>query len=230
MADEEQIVKLQGTRQELMQLIPQLKMMYQLFEANLDRGLYTIPVTTFQDHYTFAPQIKLAFYQLRNETRDGLPRVHGEICYRVVGETEETFTPTNARVRAERIRNLFTQPDLFVWQKGKDIASYRDRKNGWDFKLYVKNEAEARKIITQVMAIENKVPDWSNLRISVSRASYPEITAQKRIYGEQRRLPRRRPLEDIKFRYAELHLWGIAKPIALVDTLGTREEPLIRVV
>lgn len=228
MADEEQIIQLQGTKQELMQLIPQMKMFYQLFQQNNDRGLYTIPVTTFQDHYTFAPQIKLAFYQLRDETRNGLPRVHGEITYRVVGETEETFTPTNARVRAERIKTLFTQPELFVWQKGKEIASYLDRRNGYDFRLYVKNEAEARKIITQVMAIEGKTPEWHNLRISISKANYPEITSTKRIYGQQRRLPRRRPLEDIKFRYAELHLWGMPKPVTLIDTLGTREEPLVR--
>ncbi|WNN88151.1 hypothetical protein [Gloeocapsopsis dulcis] len=69
--DEEQIIHLQGTQQELMQLIPQLKMMYQLFKQNNDRGLYTIPVTTFQDTYTFAPQIKLVFYQLLDETKNG---------------------------------------------------------------------------------------------------------------------------------------------------------------
>lgn len=78
-----------------------------------------------------------------------------------------------------------------------------DKRNGYDFRLYVKNEAEGRKIITQVMAIENKSPDWSNLCISTSGKTYPEITETKRIYGEQRRLPRRRPLEDIRFRYAE---------------------------
>lgn len=226
---EEQRIALQGTTEELMELVPQLVAFYELFQQNNDRGLYTIPVTTFQDHYTFAPQIKLYFCQLRSEARTGLPPVTGEICYRVVGETEETFTPANARVRAERIRNLFGQPSLFVWQKGKEIASYRDRSNGYDFKLFVKNETEARRIITQVMAIENKVPNWSNLRMSVSYAAYPEIPATKRIYGEQRRLPRRRPMEDIKFRYAELHIWGMTKPVTLVDTLGTREQPLIRV-
>lgn len=226
--NEEQIV-LQGTREELIELIPQLIAVHQLFQRNNDRGLYTIPVTTFQDHYTFAPQIKLVFYQLRDETINGMPRVTGEICYRVVGETEETFTEANARTRAQRIKSLFAEPALFVWQKGKEKASYLDRKNGYDFRLYVKNELEARKIITQVMQIENKIPDWDNLRLSISSAVYPEVTGTKRIYGEQRRLPRRRPLEDIKFRYAELHLWGLPKPVTLVDTLGNREQPLVTV-
>ncbi|MGL4617917.1 MAG: hypothetical protein ACRCZS_02495 [Chroococcidiopsis sp.] len=229
MADEEQKIVLQGTKTELMQLVPQLMALYQLFEKNNDRGLYTIPVTTFQDHYTFAPQIKLYFSQLRSETINNRPRVTGEICYRVVEETEETFTPANARARAERIRTLFAQPELFVWQKGKVVATYLDKKNGYDFRLYVKNEMEARRIITQVIAIENKQPSWDKLHITESRATYPEDTATRRVYGENHKLPRRRPLEDIKFRYAELHLWGRPKPVALVDTLGTREEPLILV-
>ncbi len=229
MADEEQNIILQGTKLELMELIPQLMTMYQLFQQNMDRGLYTIPVTTFQDHYKFAPQIKLVFYQLRDEARNGNPRVTGEICYRVIGETEETFTEANARTRAQRIKTLFTEPSLFVWQKGKIIASYLDKQNGYDFRLRVKNELEARKIITQVMSIESKQPEWQRLNLHESRAAFPEITGTKRIYGEQRRMPRRRPLEDIKFRYAELHLWGLTKPVSLVDTLGNREQPLIRI-
>lgn len=229
MADEEQTIQLQGTRAELMELIPQLMAMYQLFQQNMDRGLYTIPVTTFQDHYTFAPQIKLMFYQLTNETTNNNPPVTGEICYRVIGETEETFSEANARTRAQRIRTLFAEPQLFVWQKGKQIATYLNRKDGYDFRLYVKNELEARKIITQVMAIENKSPEWENLVMHESKRNFPEIPGTKRIYGEQRRMPRRRPLEDIKFRYAELHLWGLTKPVTLVDTLGNREAPLIRV-
>lgn len=229
MADEEQSIVLQGTKTELMQLVPQLMALYQLFEKNNDRGLYTIPVTTFQDHYTFKPQIKLSFYQLRDEVRDGLPRVTGEIAYRIMNETEETFTETNARVRAQRIKALFVEPELFVWQKGKDIATYLDKNNGYDFRLYIKNESEARKIITQVIAIENKQPDFTNLVMHESKKNFPEITGTKRIYGEQRKLPRRRPLEDIKFRYAELHLWGLTKPVTLVDTLGNKDTPLVRV-
>lgn len=224
-----QRIILKGNSKVLKPAITQLMAMHQLLLENMDRGLYTIPVTTFQDQYTFAPQIKLVFYQLMNETRKGIPRVTGEIAYRVVGETEETFTPANAKVRALNIKALFTEPALFVWQKGKEIASYLDRKQGYDFRLYVKNELEAKKIITQVMAIENKTPNWNNLRLSISRATYPEIPGTKRIYGVQRTLPRRRPLEDIKFRYAEMHLWGLPKPITLIDTLGNREEPLVKV-
>jgi hypothetical protein len=229
MTDEEKKIVLQGTRRELMQRIPAIVDAYQIFKQFDERGLYTIPVTTFQDHYRFAPHIKLYFSQLTKETQNNLPPVTGEISYKIIGETEETFTPTNARARAEKIRQLFANPELFIWQKGKIIVSYLDKNQGYDFRLRVKNETEARKIIIQVMSIENKSPRWELLNLHESRAIFPEIPATKRIYGEQHRLPRRRPLEDIRFRYAELHLWGRPKPITLVDTLGTREEPVILV-
>lgn len=220
---------LKGGSKILQPIITEILAIHQIFEETKDRGLYTIPVTTFQDHYTFAPQVKLVFYQLLGETTNNRPRVTGEIAYRIMGETEETFTPANARTRATRIRDLFTQPTIFEWQKGKITASYLDKKNGYDFRLLVRNESEARKVITQVMSIEYKQPDWNNLHITESKATYPEDTATKRIYGEQRKLPRRRPREDIKFRYAELHIYGKPKPVTLVDTLGNREDPIIRV-
>jgi hypothetical protein len=220
---------LKGRTKLLKPAITQLMATYHLLRENMDRGLYTMPVTTFQDSNTFTPQIKLVFYQFIDETKNNNPRVNGEITYRIVGETEETFTKSNARVRAQKIKTLFTEPELFVWQKGKEKATYLNKENGYDFRLYVKNESEARRIITQVMAIENKFPDWDNLRLSTSSASYPEVTGTKYIYGKQRRLPRRRPLEDIKFRYAELHLWGLTKPVTLIDTFGNRGKPLVRV-
>lgn len=229
MAGEETKIVLQGTRRELMQLIPQLVAFKQMLQEFDNRGLYTIPVTTFQDTWTFHPQIKLFFDQQKHETRDGFPRVTGEISYRVMGETSETFTPANARVRAQRIKQLFAEPELFVWQKGKLRVSYADQANGYQFQLLVKNESEARKIITRVMEIEGKTPTWDKLTLHESNKTFPDTTATVRIYGEQRKLPRRRPREDIRFRYAELHLWGIPKPVALVDTLGKLEQPIVTV-
>jgi len=51
---EEKIV-LQGTKAELMQLIPQLSLLYQLLEGRNVGTIYGVPITTFQDTYTFAP-------------------------------------------------------------------------------------------------------------------------------------------------------------------------------
>jgi hypothetical protein len=226
--NEELTIELQGTKQELMARIPLLMDAYDLYSQMNERNLYTIPVTTFQDKYTFHPQICLVFYEMSDEAIAPNRRVHGEISYRIMGETEETLSENNARVRAERIKNLFVNPTLFEWQKGREIVTYRDQRNGYDFRLRVKSETEARRIITQIMGIEGKTPEWQRLTVHESRAAFPENPGSKRIYGEMRQLPVRRPVRDIKFRYAELHLWGVPKPVTLVDTTGRRGKSLIR--
>lgn len=210
-----------------MQRIPLLMDAYALYNQLNERNLYTIPVTTFQDKYTFHPQICLVFYETSQEALSPTRRVHGEISYRIMGETEETLTQGNARVRAERINSLFATPNSFEWQKGKEIVTYRDQSKGYDFRLRVKSETEARRIITQVMAIEGKTPEWERLSVHESRAAFPPNPGSKRIYGEMRQLPVRRPVRDIKFRYAELHIWGIPQAISLVDTTGRRNTPLV---
>lgn len=228
MSGEEVKLVLQGTKAELMQILPQIMYSYELVSQLIGRNLYTIPVTTFQDKFTFHPQVCLVFYETTQEAGDINRRVHGEISYRIIGETGETLTENNAKVRAERIKSLFTQPVLFEWQKGKEIVTYRDQPNGYDFRLRVKNEAEARRIITQVMAIEGKQPEWERLTVHESRASFPAEPNSKRIYGEMRKLLVRRPVKDIKFRYAELHIHGIPQPVTLLDTTGRRGNPLVR--
>lgn len=225
---EELEIVLQGTKQELMERIPALMDMYSLLQSKDVGNIYGIPVTTFQDRLTFHPQIKLMFYQSKDEAKPGFPRVTGEITYRVPDETSETFTESNARLRAQKIKDLFVNSELFVWQKGREIVSYLDKQQGYNFRLNVKNELEGRKIIMRVMSIENKLPNWNKLCLHECRNTFPDTPSSQRVYGEQRRMPRRRLLEDIKFRYAELHLWGLTKPVTLVDTSGHRGVPLVR--
>lgn len=183
---EELNIVLQGTKQELMERIPLLMDAYDLYSRLNDRNLYTTPVTTFQDKFTFHPQVCLVFYETSQEVLSPTRRVHGEISYRIMGETEETLTQGNARVRTKRINSLFATPNLFEWQKGKEIVTYRDQPNGYDFRLRVKSETEARRIITQAMAIEGKTSEWERLTLHESRAAFLPNPGSKRIYGEIR--------------------------------------------
>ena len=226
-ADEKRII-LRGNTKLLRPVITQLLAINQLLESKDIGSYYGIPVTTFQDVYKFHPQVKLMFYQIKAETRNSNPPIYAEITYRIVGETPETFTRANGVLRAQAIKRLFIDSNLFVWKKGKDIVTYRDERNGYDFRLRVRSKEEGKRIITQVMGIESKIPEWKFLNHVESDATFPDIPETKLIFGEQRRMPRRRPLEDVKFRYAELHLFGLTNAITLVDTTGRRRTPLIR--
>lgn len=196
----------------------------------LQTPVYGIPITTYQEaSLKYKPQINLYFDQSRPEAKKGFSRVTGEISYRLMSETSQSIKESDLKIKANKIKNLFVTPNLFVWHKGKIICKYTDTKNGYKFRLLVTNEAEAKRIIEQVLDIENKTPDWENLTVSESRANFPDIPASEIIYGETRRLPRRRPREDVKFRHATADIWGLPKPIALVDTRFSLGNPLVQV-
>lgn len=194
---------------------------------DLAPAIYGIPITTFQEQFLFAPHIKLFFLEDVNDVEDGYSRVKGEISFKLVGYTSESITPSNAESLAHKIRTAFATGSGFVWKKGRVKASYVDKARGYDFRLLVTTEAEGRRVIEQVLDIQNHSPDWDNLSIAESRANFPITPPTRRIYGRSRRLPRKRPRADVRFRVAELHVWGVPTPVVLVDTTGYYRNALI---
>ena len=178
------------------------------------------------EDFTYKPEIKLYFTQSRRSIPKGQPPATGEIVYRIMGETSESLTETEVRTRANKIKQLFAQPGLFIWHKGKEKYTYVDKPNGYNFKLFVTTELEAKRIIEQVLDIESKTPDFNRLVHHNDKATYTNTVQTKRIYDKLRQVPRRRPTEDVKFRYASLKVNGIPRPIYIVDC--RYGEPLIK--
>lgn len=228
----EQAIILHGSQKMLKPVIMQILAMKQIMDTKDWGNIYGIPVTTFQDQYRWHhPQIKLAFYETAQEAgykKSGdLPPVHGQITFALINETEKTMTPAKATIIAEKIKTKFVTGTLFKWNRGKLIATYLDKLKGYDFRLRVKAESDARNIIESVMDIQSHSPEWSRLTMHESKASFPELPGKELIYGELRRLPRKRPIRTISFRYAEMTIWGVPPAISLVDTTGYRSTPLV---
>lgn len=169
------------------------------------------------DDFTYRPEIKLYFSQSRRSIPSDQPRATGEISYRLMHETSESLVESEVRTRANKIKQLFTQPNLFIWHKSKLKFTYSDLKNGYNFRILVTTEAEAKRIIEQVLDIENKTPDWDYLVEHKPLKVVNNTIKTKHIYGKSRKVPRWRPTEDVKFRYASLSIHGIPKPIYIVD-------------
>ena len=100
----EEILRLQGTKEELMELIPQLLGVYQLIQSRDIGTIYGTPSTEFQAQRRFKPQVELHFLQdsdfvpgQKSETPRGQRRKIGEIKFRIMREETETITKSNAR-------------------------------------------------------------------------------------------------------------------------------------
>lgn len=196
----------------------------------LQAPIYGTPITSFQESRRFKPQIQLYFEEDSNDVEPGFAPVTGEISVRLMNETEETISLTEARSLANKIKSAFAGANGFVWRKGKTMCSYTDRKRGYQLQLLCRNATEGRRVIEQVLDIQGHAPNWALMNVSENQEPaerHPTIPAMKQILGKSRRLPRSRPTAEVRFQYATLHVWGVPTPTVLIDRSGTHLNPLV---
>lgn len=215
--------------------LPQSLMRMMLFyfslrkAADLQAPIYGVPVTSYQESRKFHPQIQLYFQEDVNDVEQGYSPVTGELSFRLMQESAETLTEVELQTYANRIRSNFAAAGGFVWRKGKLMAAYTDRRRGYQLQLLVRSEAEARRLVEQVLDLQGHTPDWKFLNLSENveaAARYPTVPPTERILGRSRRMPRQRPIADVRFIYALCHVHGLPNPVVLVDRSRLFRQPL----
>lgn len=196
---------------------------------DLQPPVYGIPTTAFQESFKFKPQIFMYFQEPEDDVEPGYRPIKGEIRFRIMNEETETITQTKVEQLARKVRDNFSRP-VFVWRRGKDLASYFDKSKGYQFKILCRNQTEGKRVIEQVLDIQSHTPDWKNLNFSQNlepAEAFPTIPRTQTILGKSTKLPRKRPIAEVNFRYALLHLHGLEKSICLVDRSGIFNNALI---
>lgn len=189
--------------------------------SDLQLPVYGIPVDEYHAAVTFRPQIQLYFQEDSDDVEPGYAPVTGEIGFRLMSETNESVTQANVNNWANKIKTNFATGTNFTWRKGRLKCTYFDRAKGYQFRLLVTTETEGRRVIEQVLDIQNHTPDWQYLNVVETKEAssrFPTIPPTKTIVGKPRRMPRRRPVATVKFRHALLFVYGLSNPIVLVDT------------
>ena len=196
---------------------------------SLQAPIYGIPTTAFQEQRKFKPQIMLFFQEDLNDVEVGYAPVTGEISFRIMDEETETINMLKINSFANKIKLAFTNPS-FIWKKGKELFSYTDWKKGYQLQLLCRNETEAKRVVEQVLDIQGHAPDWKKLAINTNAEpsqAFPTIPTSQNILGKSRKLPRKRPIADVRFQYALLHVHGLTNSICLIDRTGTYSNPLV---
>lgn len=176
------------------------------------------------------PKITLYFIEDLNDVADGYAPVDGQISIRLMDHDQSSITEPIARTYANRIKTSFASGSGFVWKKGKIMCSYTDWDKGYQLQLLCRNEAEGRRVVEQVLDIQNDTPEWSFLNIKENAEptqAFPTIPETDRAYGKLRRQPRRRPIADVRFQTGFLHVIGVPAPVILVDRSRTYPTPLV---
>jgi hypothetical protein len=185
-----------------------------------DEYIYGIPSTDFEITHTYYPQVKLHFREDKYEASTNSRRpARSEVSFRW---REDDYTTTNINSLATKIVADFANPPFF-FKRGKKLFSYVDKSKGYFFNVTTDDEADAMKIIEQVMRIQDEVePDWENkLKYHEDKINYL-LPGTVRVLGDTKPKPKKRPTATVKFAYAELFIPGLTKPIILVDRTGTK--------
>lgn len=193
--------------------------------TDLAPALYGIPVTSFQEARRFKPQIQLYFQEDIQDVEAGYSPVTGEISFRLMRETEETLTHADLEGYARKIRTAFSSGSGFIWKKGRTMCAYTERNKGYQLQLLCRSETEGRRVIEQVMDIQDHTPNWKFLTIAENAEPaerFPPSPAHQNILGRSERMPRSRPVADVRFIHATAHIYGLVKPVVLVDRSGNR--------
>lgn len=182
-----------------------------------------IPTGSFQPTRRFKPQIQLYFQEDLADVEPEFEPVTGELTFRLMQYDSDTITPAVAQAFATRVRSTFAGGGGYLWRKGRGMLSYTDKRKGYQLQILCRNEGAGRELVDRVLDVGQDTPDWDKASYSESLAegtAYPVIPPRERIYGEIRRLPRRRPIATVRFQYALLHVWGLQHPIPLTDRTG----------
>jgi len=192
--------------------------------------IYSVPFTDINDSVRYHPKIFLNFCQNYREVDADDSAVEGQISFRLMGETEATLTQANVNTYAQKIKTLFGNSGGFQWRKGKSMFTYSEPLKGYFFQLLVRDSAEGRRIVEQVLDIQSHTPDWqyANYKENLEPTqAYPASPPNKTIIGKSRKQYRKRPLVTVRFRNAQLHVQGLPNPIVLYDKSGIYRNPVL---
>jgi hypothetical protein len=182
--------------------------------------LYTTPVEMYQSKIEFRPQVRLIFSQDYASVPDNKNPVESQVSFRMMNETPESLSKVDLERLGATIGREFGAGGGFRFSRGKKKFVYLERLRGYDFRLQVTSESEAREVISKTMGLRGHVPDWDLLSAISSSKSYPDNPGTKMILGKPRSKPRQRPSATVRYQYAEMHVHGIGQPIILHDRTG----------
>jgi hypothetical protein len=200
---------------------------------DLQTPIYGIPIGTYHETRKFKPQVRLYFREDLNDVDEGYRPLTGEITFRLMDETTETLTKNELTTLATKIKTNFVLSNNsgYRWHKGKTLLSYNDPEKGYKLQLFCFSKSDGKELIETVLDCQNHTPDWSKLTVNENESpasAYPTIPANQSILGKSVKQPRKRPSGYVRFQYATCAVWGLTKPVCLVDRIYRFLDPLVR--
>lgn len=199
---------------------------------DLQRPVYGIPVGTFDEVRKYRPQVILHFVEPYEETdtADGYQPVYGQASFRLMSETSQSLTEAELRTIGNRLKTQLGTGNGFVWRKGRNQVTYDNPGQGFGLRIACTSESEGRDVVQAIVQVAGRTVDLSKVNYKENAApaeAFPTNPGNQTILGKSRKNPRRRPVANVRFRYATCLIHGLPNPIILYDKTGRYRNALV---
>lgn len=167
---------------------------------------------------TYKPKITLYFKEDDNDVDPGYKPARMEVSWRLVDETTQTITKQKLTTIATKIKSQFATGSGYLFKKGRKIVAYNNRSEGYNFVLRARELSEGKNLIREILSINGHTLDDDLLKISTTddeTGAYPYNPGTQSVLGKRRNKPRKRPMVNVKFKYAYATVNGWGKPVYL---------------
>jgi hypothetical protein len=186
------------------------------------RNQYPVIAGTLLDEIdggvAYRPRVTLYFVEDANDVEAGYSSVEMECSFRLPNETSTTVSKAELTTLANKIKTKFGAGSGYIFRKGRKMINYRDRSKGYDFRLRSRELADAKELIKDILALNGDTIDDTLLKYSQTdneTEAYPYNPGFQTILGKRKSKPRRRPITNVRFRYAYCTVAGVGRPVYL---------------
>lgn len=197
---------------------------------DLQPPVYGMPVGTYHETRKFRPHVTLYFKEDEEDVDPDYQPIRSQISFRLMNESETTISKSELTTLANKIKTEFGGRTPYKWHKGKVMCHYCDPPKGYGFRVFAYSIAEGKEVINKVLDLQSHSYEADKLTINESDSpagAYPTIPPSKSILGKSTRLPRKRPVGYVRFQRATCQIWGLTKPVMLLDTTGRVLDALV---
>ena len=186
------------------------------------RNQYPVVAGTLLDEIdggvAYRPRVTLYFVEDADDVEAGYAPVEMECSFRLPNETSTTVSKAELTTLANKIKTKFGAGSGYVFRKGRKMINYRDRSKGYDFRLRARELTDAKELIRDILSLNGDTLDDTLLKYSQTdneADAYPYNPGFQTILGKRKSKPRRRPITNVRFRYAYCTVAGIGRPVYL---------------
>lgn len=166
----------------------------------------------------YKPKITLYFKEDEDDADPGYRPARMEVSWRLVDETTQTITKAKLTTIANKIKTSFGTGSGYLFRKGRKLVIYHKLSHGYKLTLRARDLAEGKNLIREILSLNGHSLDDEILKISQvdnETEAFPYNPGTQNILGKRRSKPRKRPMVNVKFRYAYATINGWGKPLYL---------------